>query len=95
MCIYSSTLIRAYIDIFETFGLLTHTFTDINIMAHFYAYKWFGSELMAIKRKKEISLALPNVIINKFLIEESECDYIRKMLNKNHMGKVPSKAAKR
>ena len=25
----------------------------------------------------------------------SECDYIRKMLNKNHMDKVPSKAANR
>ena len=47
------------------------------------------------ERKKEISLPLPNVTMNKLLIEVSECDYIRKMLNKNHMGKVPSKAAKR
>ena len=47
------------------------------------------------KEKKEISLPLPNVTINELLIEVSECDYIRKMLNKNHMGKVPSKAAKR
>ena len=47
------------------------------------------------KEKKEISLPLPNVTMNKLLIEVSECDYIRKMLNKNHMGKVPSKAAKR
>ena len=44
--------------------------------------------------KKEISLPLPNVTINKLLIEVSECDYIRKMLNKNHMSKVPSKTAK-
>ena len=47
------------------------------------------------ERKKEISLPLPNVTMNKLLNEVSECDYIRKMLNKNHMGKVPSKAAKR
>ena len=39
--------------------------------------------------------SLPNIKINELLIKLSECDCIRKMLNKNHMGKVPSKAAKR
>ena len=30
----------------------------------------------------------------KLLVVLNECDHIRKLLNKNHLGKVPSKAAK-
>ena len=55
----------------------------------------FEEERRRRKEKKDISLPLPNVTINELLNEVNECDYIRKMLNKNHMGKVPSKAAKR
>ena len=37
---------------------------------------------------------LPNASTNKLLIGLSECDYIRKMLNNNHMGKVPRNVVK-
>ena len=38
------------------------------------------------KEKKETSLPLSNFTINELLIEVSECDYIRKMLNKKSYG---------
>ena len=48
------------------------------------------------KEKKERNLFTPTKSYNnKLLIGVSECDYIRKMLNKKHMGKVLGKAAKR
>ena len=48
---------------------------------------------MQSERKKSRS-SLPNVATNKLLVGWSIRDYIRKMLNKNNMGKVPSKALK-
>ena len=48
------------------------------------------------ERKKERKCICPNA--NYKLVElpvgVNECDHIRKLLNKNHMGKVPSKAGK-
>ena len=67
-----------------------------NILAKYNTHKYFDNiNVNRKKEKKEISLPLLNVTINELHIEVNECDYIRKMINKNHMGKVPSKAAKR
>ena len=49
---------------------------------------------MQSERKKSRS-SLTNVATNKLLVGLSIRDYIRKMLNKNHVDKVSSKAAKR
>ena len=47
------------------------------------------------REKRERNLFEPTKHYNKYTFYGlSECDYIRKMLNKNHMGKVPDKAAK-
>ena len=49
------------------------------------------------KERKERKSLWPNTH-NKYtkrFVGLSKYDYIRKMLNKNHLGKVPSKAAER
>ena len=49
------------------------------------------------KERKERKSLWPNTHIKstKRFVGLSKYDYIRKMLNKNHLGKVPSKAAER
>ena len=49
------------------------------------------------ERKKERKSLWPNTYIKYIqrFVGLSKYDYIRKMLNKNHLGKVPSKAAER
>ena len=47
------------------------------------------------ERKKENVFALIRIYkLVELPVGVNECDHIRKLLNKNHMGKVPSKAAK-
>ena len=47
------------------------------------------------KRKKENVFALTRIYkLVELPVGVNECDHSRKLLNKNHMGKVPSKAAK-
>ena len=49
------------------------------------------------RKKKERKSLWPNTHIKytQRFVGLSKYDYIRKMLNKNHLGKVPSKAAER
>ena len=47
------------------------------------------------ERKTENVFALMRIYkLVELPVGVNECDHIRKLLNKNHMGKVPSKAAK-
>ena len=46
------------------------------------------------KKKKKSLCPLVALQLIKLLVGLSECNNIRKMLNKNHRGKVPSRAAK-
>ena len=47
------------------------------------------------KERKKISLAQYTHKYTQRFVGLSKYDYIRKMLNKNHLGKVPSNAAER
>ena len=47
------------------------------------------------RKKKENVFALMGIYkIVELPVGVNECDHIRKLLNKNYIGKVPSKAAK-
>ena len=48
------------------------------------------------KKEKKENIFAPMRITKlvKLPVVLNECDHIRKLLNKNHLGKVPSKAAK-
>ena len=67
----------------------------MSLIAKIKQFRDIIKSLISVERKKKRKSLLPHTHVIRRFVGLSEYDFIKKMRNKNHLDKVPSKAAER